>query len=599
MPTVALFDLGSSSSRGMLLDMDTKQLIWQDKANSCSTAADAVAVFDRFQNALSKFEAPSAVACSSFVGNHIQHSGTAATIGILTTYSTQGSDVLPPDIVEQLATVSGALPCAAYLTGNFFALRSDTTKLDCLGAWQLQHTFHVPRHISISEAAWLGVLPWSAPMAASFAEDCQFAGFDLPTQLIQALGLLPAVQTHPMQGSLGAHTVSSVFPCIGDGAAASLGSAALLLASQHVTRTAHQAAQPQPRPTMCISIGTSAAVRCILPLNERTEACVQEHLDTVVLQSGGWVYRVAPDAVLLGAAMTDGAAVLQDLHNTLTDAFTYVLPQGGSSAEACAEEALHACMQELAAQPAVLPGHSTVLPMLGGERAPGMRGGAASGIATHLRRGDGLRSAVLARVQGVCCQLADLVQAILPAIGVTSVQECHIVGSGAALEMGSLWRRVLSNALGAPVWTACSQRGQASNAGKAEDTGAAAPGSKSAPPQPSTLQLETTSIGLLVHCLWHLRQPALEGPSQDSGSSSSSSFAAAADACSAHPGDLGRTFAQWTGAVLPCLPQLCSTVPDDGEANRQAWSTARQRYADVYASAERSGLLPSRVSKQP
>lgn len=600
---VALMDMGSSSTRMLLLDADTKELLWSNTSNPCLTASDATAAFGIFEAALSQAGTIVAVSCTSFVGNYVQSMATGICCEEITTYAAEKVQIISAACTEKLASLCGALPCAAYLTGNFSAVQADCLALDCLGSWMLRSILSVPRHISMSEAAWLGVLPWAAasPAVGSVSEVVRES-----SQLHTALGLLPEVQTEPMAGQLFGAQIKHVIPCIGDGAAAALGSAALVLSDAGALSAAPSAPTgPAQRPIVSISIGTSAAVRCVLPLNQCTEALLRQHVARLVAGCGGWVYRIAPDAVLVGAAITDGAAALQDVQHLLTDAFAFAAPAGRAGAVIAARTSMHRCMDELATGALLQPADGAMLPLSGGERAPGMRGGQTSGIMTGIRRQGGLGDALLSRVQGVCCQLAQLLQLLLPVLGVEEARDCYIVGSGGALEKGALWRRVLANVLQAPLFTA-DQRPLGVGA-------VATPQSQSAPNK-APLALETTSLGLLVHTLWEARQQeqraaAAAAPCSAAGTAaaaagveagrcaSPSSFAAAAAASASASTGIGGDFRHWLRSEFPSLPRLSITAPDAGADAAAAWAAASDRYCHLYTAAEGTGLLPPRVTR--
>ncbi len=523
------------------------------------------------------------VACTTFVGNFIQIDKSGHSSGCITTYASGQSDELDSDTTSALANATGALPCAAYLTGNFSQVLATTEELCSLGSWYLQMFHASDKHVSLSEAAWLGVLPWAGDNLG-VVEPAASSESLLPDKLTAALEMLPQIRWEPMKPQQEQAKTPYIVPCLGDGAAAALGSAALgkaLLPTLHTHR-----------PIVSVSIGTSAAVRCIVPLTAHSKERIASHLRVLVQGHGGWVYRITPDAVLCGAAITDGAAVLHDIQATVQEALQWIAHDFSMHDTAgTAQAAIRRCMNSMAAGKHLSPAPSSVLPLMGGERAPGMRGAGAAGVASGITRTSGLSESILSRVQGVCCQLSLLLGCVLPLVGVSSPSDCVVIGSGGALESGLLWRRVLANTLHAPVYVAGSAPVPAAPDAAGTGTGAAAAAQADVGTN-GLSQLETTSLGLLVHALWEYRRVQGRTDASTDASTDVSAFAACAAPLGAK-GQAADEFTPWAKELLQGFPPMQCIQPDE---NAQEWKQAVGRYQRLYLAAESSGILPPRVS---
>lgn len=93
---------------------------------------------------------------------------------------------------------------------------------------------------------------------------------------------------------------------------------------------------------IAVTVGTSAALRVVLPLDAMSAAKVPRGL---------WCYRIGKDQVLLGGALSDGGSVYQFFRRVLR----------------LDDERVDAELAQLRATEHSL----TVLPFLSGERAPG------------------------------------------------------------------------------------------------------------------------------------------------------------------------------------------------------------------------------------
>jgi gluconokinase len=280
---------------------------------------------------------------------------------------------------------------ALFAQTRWFVSLSDFVDMRLTGAV-------VPRS-SLSVASWTGLLDRAALM--------------WDARWLTALGLdaerLPALdeQPRPMHGMF---DDAVVFPAIGDGAAANIGSGCVDARS------------------IALTVGTTAAAR-IVTLG-----------GPPVLSGALWQYRVDGARALVGGATTEGGSVIA----WATEAFGLDLA---------------AASARFASTPPDAHG-LTVLPTFAGERSPGYAehaSGTLHGLRLETRPEDILR----ALIESISYRLASIVDALAP----LAEPDAPIVVSGGALVASPFWRQVLSDVTGRAVWltdeTEASARGAA------------------------------------------------------------------------------------------------------------------------------------------
>lgn len=194
------------------------------------------------------------------------------------------------------------------------------------------------------------------------------------------------------------------FPALGDGAVANVGSGC---------------AVPE---RLALTVGTTSAIRVVIPVN------------TVTPPPGLWLYLLDAKRALLGGALSEGGNFLAWLAKTLR------IPPLTEAESAAA-----------ALQP---DGHGlTILPFLAGERSPGWHGDAhatIAGIQSNTSPTELLRAGIESLAYRIGTVHDRLAQALL------AVNSAHaspiIVGSGGTLLSSSLFRQILADTLGIPLY---------------------------------------------------------------------------------------------------------------------------------------------------
>jgi gluconokinase len=188
----------------------------------------------------------------------------------------------------------------------------------------------------------------------------------------------------------------SVFPAIGDGAAANIGSGCV------------------DDGALALTIGTTAAVRAVVREADR------------VLPLALWQYRVDAVRPLLGGATTEGGNVI-----------AWVSESFGLDIAAASER--------FAATPPDAHG-LTLLPTFAGERSPGYAehaSGALHGLRLETTAADILRAAI----ESISYRLTDVVEACAPLVK----RDAPIVVSGGALLASRYWRQLLADLSGREI----------------------------------------------------------------------------------------------------------------------------------------------------
>jgi gluconokinase len=266
-----------------------------------------------------------------------------------------------------------------------------------IGEYILYRLFGVWQ-VSYSVAAWSGMLnrhnlqwdeEWLAQLPVESQQlselaDLDGAGRGLQDEWAQRW---PALRETPW------------LPAVGDGAAANIGSGC-----------------DSPE-RVALTVGTTGAMRAV----------VEPNLSQ--MPSGLWLYRVTAKRGLLGGATTEGGNLFAWLKETL------LLPPPAE---------LERLLQAL---PAAAHG-LTVLPFVGGERAPGWREDARAviaGLSLHTVPVD----IVQACLEAIAYRFALIYKRIAPYLP----DEAQIIASGGAILNSPAWLQLMADVLGQPVHT--------------------------------------------------------------------------------------------------------------------------------------------------
>jgi gluconokinase len=333
-----------------------------------------------------------------------------------------------------------------------------------LAKWTGRH----PRDVgtSMSEAAWAGLL--------------NLATQDFDAEVLAAVGLsaasLPPIRPSAFHITLLRHSSSGgTFPLlrpadearfwlgVGDGAAAAVGSGAL------------------DRPTLALTVGTSAALRAVLPWARAAEvlclggcrrggggggekeaaapasapapapapasaasspsphACAE--CSRLRLSSLGlWAYPFSDTHVLVGGALTDGGS--------LVDYMTTALGADVGTIDAHVRSDGLLC-----------------LPFWSGERSTGWRG-EASGCLYGLTYAHTRAHILSAAMEGVAFRLRAILERLALVLP-HAEPSWRVVGSGAGLTRSPLWAQVIADVLGVEVEVAAESGGSAAAAAAA------------------------------------------------------------------------------------------------------------------------------------
>ncbi len=228
------------------------------------------------------------------------------------------------------------------------------------------------------------------------------------------------------------------FPALGDGAAANVGSGCMA---------------PE---RFAVTVGTSAAVRAVVPLEEDCAPA-----------PGLWLYLVDARRGVVGGALSEGGGLLAWMEETLR---LPPLPEAGRLAAALPPD-----------------GHGlTVLPFLAGERSPGWHDAARAAIV-------GIHAATTpielyrAGVEALAYRIAAVSERLMRMLGLDS-PAITSVGSGTALLSSPLLQQVIADTLGVPLYLSgaydASARGAALLA--LEALGVAPADAGATPPESST-----------------------------------------------------------------------------------------------------------------
>jgi gluconokinase len=347
---------------------------------------------------------------------------------------------------------TGAPIHAAYALPQLLAWYQSSSNTKRVHRWQTIASVCIARWtgntdvpISYSEASWTGLLNFrtcryesaimqllppaciaALPRLADFTSS-YFLSSSVPSPID------PTGTTNPYWLRWPKLQNARLFLGVGDGACANLGSGCGINTGR-----------------IACTIGTSAAARVCLPCPTWTEphAVAGEVSSSLRLESGVFCYRIDTERVLVGGALTDGGSALEWITNLLR------LPMTSEDFQACldtATERLQECYrqhempQESMGNPPPL-----VLPFWSGERSTGYRTGA-TGAILGLTLNAGAEDLIISTLEGVTLRLYAIVQ-LIRRVMEDSHSSPMILCSGKALERNVLWRTMLADCTGLPVF---------------------------------------------------------------------------------------------------------------------------------------------------
>ena len=266
---------------------------------------------------------------------------------------------------------------------------------------------HHPIPVSYSEASWTGLY--------NRLDKCW------DNKLLYTIGmnaalqqkLAPVIDYDGLPSDLRLSTdMLSIFPRLskarlflgfGDGAMANIGSKCTDL-----TRIA-------------VTIGTSAALRVVVPSNSVTE-----------IPLGLWCYAVDGQHSLLGGALTDGGSIHAFLNQILKEEDTIDKEKKKNNNK----------------KDYVVGDHGLiVLPFLSGERSPGWNNNAC-GTIHGLTRNTTKSDIQKAMYESVCLRLKSVMNLISPFLDPNAV----VLASGTALKSNPEWKQMMADALGRDLY---------------------------------------------------------------------------------------------------------------------------------------------------
>lgn len=433
-PLILTLDIGTSATRAALYD--TAARLVPDRSmhvpNQLITSADGGSEFDPYQllqNVVTAIDGLlalagddarriTAVAWDTFVVSLMGVDAQGVPQTPLYTYA----DVRSADDAERLRrdlgsggrgsahNRTGCLVHTAYWPARFhWFARTRSDIMTRVAYWMtlgeyLMWTFTGHRVVSFSVASWTGMLnrqhltwdaEWLAELPVREAQLSTLVDMDRPAVGLQGdwARRWPALDAVPW------------YAAIGDGAAANIGSGCYT---------------PD---RIALTVGTTGAMRVVVDPN------------AAAVPPGLWLYRVDRVRGLLGGATTEGGNLFAWLRENLRLPPTDVLEQ------------------MLSTRPPA--GHGvTVLPFIGGERAPGWREyarAAYNGISLHSSAVD----LVQAGLEGIGYRFAIIYERLLPFL--PAAESRRIVASGGALLSSPAWLQMMADILGEPV-TALAER---------------------------------------------------------------------------------------------------------------------------------------------
>ena len=277
--------------------------------------------------------------------------------------------------------------------------------------------------VSYSEASWMGLLNFTSlkwdptAIALSLIDEnclpalCDFNEISDRKVSPDRLSLYPELEN------------VKFYAGIGDGAAATIGSNCL------------------GNKRVCVTIGTSAAVRVIINSNNVKESFLPPN--------GLFCYRIDRNRLILGGALTDGGSLFDWLENLV----------GSASYKSALREV--DTMYENSSYDSIRP--VVVLPFWSGERSTGWHDNA-TGTITGLNHESTAACILLGIMEGLAYRISKII-CLMRGSGLAAVDAC-LVSSGTALESNYALKQIIANMSGHAVVSLRSEgRGEATSYG--------------------------------------------------------------------------------------------------------------------------------------
>lgn len=201
------------------------------------------------------------------------------------------------------------------------------------------------------------------------------------------------------------------------------------------------------RNNICITIGTSAAVRMLVR---------KQHLLNRV-PAGLFCYPVTAEYCLVGGALTDGGSLIAWFKQTFVCGLVQYLHTGEGTAfgsdlkKAQVADETMKCIETAAMQLDPVAASLKLLPFLNCERSTGWNDHVSLSI-TGITSSTTLPSIYRAVIEGLCFRLKTIVEALLSQCGDETDSTVRFVASGGALESSALLQAILSDALGTDLY---------------------------------------------------------------------------------------------------------------------------------------------------
>ena len=420
-PLVLSLDIGSSSARAALYDARGRRvrktaakighLFISTTDGGVTADAEALSdcVIEAIDETMDRVEARAAdiaaVGCSVFASSIVGVDARGEALTAVYTYADvrNAADTAALRDEWDAAALYDRTGCplhASYLAPRFrWLARTQPELLASVDRWVsfgeyfYERLFGRPCGLGVSAAAWSGLL------------DRRTMGWDQTTLddlglQVSALGRIDT-ENAPVRGlapdwakQWPALADAAWFPAVGDGVASNVGTA------------------DTGAPAVVVNLGTSAAVRAIVPG------------PVAAVPQGLWEYRMSPDRSLLGGALTDGGNMVR---------WVAELTELGPS------KGWDALVEDLPPD-----GHGvTLLPFLSGERSPGWDDQARATF-HGLRRNTRAEELLLAGMEAVTYRLTriyDLLSAELPS-------SHSVTLSGGGFRRSRVWAQMVADAFG-------------------------------------------------------------------------------------------------------------------------------------------------------
>jgi gluconokinase len=428
-------DIGSSSTRAILFDGRARVVegMVEQRSTTMSTTPDGGAVFDADELVASVVgvidallaragdlrQHIAAVATDTLVGNVLGVDAADNPVTPVYTYAdtrnAAEAQALRAELGPAGAAAShdrvGTLIHAAYLPARFrWLARVEPERFAAATRWvsigeYLYHRLFGEWRVSYSVASWSGLLnrreltwdaEWLARLPVTVGQLSPLGDLDTPCRGLRGewASRWPSLADVPW-----------LLP-IGDGAAANIGSGC------------------DTPERIALTMGTTGAMRVVVGP------------DVAQVPSGLWLYRVDARRALLGGATTEGGNLYAWLRQLLR------LPDGD------------ALEHELATRAPA--GHGlTMLPFVGGERAPGWREdarAAITGLGLHTTPVD----VVQAGLEAIAYRFALIYGRIAPHL---ATADHDLIASGGGLLSSPAWLQIMADALGRPLHTLSEREG--------------------------------------------------------------------------------------------------------------------------------------------